>query len=116
MSSTESANLPSGYNREGKFFYELNRHLIDRKRRELDRQRAERESLQRQALHWMKCPKCGGLLEEIDVGGVKVDKCRGCEGVFLDRGELDLLQATRGRLNFMQSLARFFRIGSAAQL
>jgi hypothetical protein len=48
---------------------------------------AERERLRE--LHYMKCPKCGMDLAEIDYRGLKVDKCTGCEGVWLDAGELE---------------------------
>lgn len=40
-------------------------------------------------LHFMKCPKCGSDLHTIDYEGVTVDKCTQCEGVWLDRGELE---------------------------
>jgi uncharacterized protein len=42
--------------------------------------------------HWMKCPKCGMDLQEIELHGVKVDQCAHCGGVFLDAGELDQLE------------------------
>jgi hypothetical protein len=47
----------------------------------------EKEKLKR--LHWMKCPKCGMELIEIDFKGIKIDKCSECEGVWLDAGELE---------------------------
>ena len=50
---------------------------------------AERERLQ--ALHHMKCPKCGYDLEHIDFRGVGIDKCFHCNGTFLEAGELELL-------------------------
>ena len=37
----------------------------------------------------MKCPSCGGELLELDRSGIKIDACRNCRGVWLDRGELD---------------------------
>jgi Zn-finger nucleic acid-binding protein len=37
----------------------------------------------------MICPACGGRLVEIERSGVRVDACRQCRGVWLDRGELD---------------------------
>jgi hypothetical protein len=40
-------------------------------------------------LHYMRCPKCGMELIEIDYKGIKVDKCSACEGVWLDAGELE---------------------------
>lgn len=40
-------------------------------------------------LHFMKCPKCGMDLVEIDYKKIKIDKCSACEGIWLDAGELD---------------------------
>jgi uncharacterized protein len=37
----------------------------------------------------MRCPACGGELVELERSGVKIDACRQCRGVWLDRGELD---------------------------
>jgi Zn-finger nucleic acid-binding protein len=37
----------------------------------------------------MRCPSCGGELVELDRSGVRIDACRQCRGVWLDRGELD---------------------------
>ena len=37
----------------------------------------------------MTCPSCGGELAELDRSGVRIDACRSCRGVWLDRGELD---------------------------
>lgn len=62
------------------------------------RKQAEREKQEKMAaaekerlrnLHRMKCPKCGMDLIEIDYRSIKVDKCSGCEGVWLDPGELE---------------------------
>jgi len=35
------------------------------------------------------CPSCGGQLVQIERSGVRIDACRQCRGVFLDRGELE---------------------------
>ena len=48
---------------------------------------AERAKLKE--LHFMRCPKCGMELIEIDYKGTKIDKCSECEGVWLDAGELE---------------------------
>lgn len=40
-------------------------------------------------LHYMRCPKCGMQLVEIDYRGIKIDKCTECDGVWLDAGELE---------------------------
>ncbi len=50
---------------------------------------AAEEKKKLQKLHHMKCPKCGMDLIEMDYKNVKVDKCSGCEGVWLDSGELE---------------------------
>jgi len=50
---------------------------------------AAEEKKRLRELHDMRCPKCGMELIEIDYKNIKVDKCSGCEGVWLDAGELD---------------------------
>ena len=52
---------------------------------------AEEKEHARQA-HWMKCPKCGMDLQEIEFHGVKVDQCANCGGIFLDAGELEQIE------------------------
>jgi acetyl-CoA carboxylase beta subunit len=42
-------------------------------------------------LHYMKCPKCGMNLVEIDYKKIKIDKCSECEGIWLDAGELEMI-------------------------
>lgn len=61
-----------------------------KKLEEEKQQKLAREEKQRlKELHFMKCPKCGMGLIEIEYKGVKVDKCSECEGVWLDAGELE---------------------------
>ena len=51
-------------------------------------------------LHYMRCPKCGMNLVEIDYKGVAVDKCSSCDGVWLDAGELETIsQMEKGKLD-----------------
>ena len=64
----------------------------------------ERERLRR--LHWMRCPKCGSQLSEVQFRLVKVDKCFSCNGVFLDDGELEQLT---GKPGWFESMLRFFK-------
>ena len=49
----------------------------------------EEEKKKLKELHYMRCPKCGMELIEIDYKDVKVDKCSECEGIWLDAGELE---------------------------
>ena len=45
-------------------------------------------------LHWMHCPKDGSDLKEIELKHrLHLDECSLCKGVFLDYGELQVLQA-----------------------
>ena len=52
---------------------------------------ADEEKKRLKDLHYMRCPKCGMQLSEIDYKTIKVDKCFSCDGVWLDAGEIDLL-------------------------
>ena len=74
---------------EQEYFTRL--ELERRKTAELDTRRvvAEAERARLRELHYMKCPKCGRDLVEIDYRDLKIDKCTGCEGVWLDPGELE---------------------------
>ena len=53
---------------------------------------ADEQKQQLKDLHWMKCPKCGMDLKEIELHGVKVDQCASCGGVFLDAGEMEQIE------------------------
>ncbi len=37
----------------------------------------------------MKCPVCNNLLTHVERAGVAIDLCPECQGMWLDRGELD---------------------------
>ena len=69
--------------------------------------RLEEESERRRLLHFMRCPKCGSELQEVAFGDVRVDKCFGCEGLWLDNGELEKFQAKEG--GFATRLLNVFR-------
>ena len=66
-----------------------------RKKKEAEKQKAmEAEEKKRlKELHYMRCPKCGMKLVEIDYKEISVDKCTGCDGVWLDAGELESVSA-----------------------
>ena len=69
--------------------------------------RLEEESERRRSLHFMRCPKCGSELQEVACGDVRVDKCFGCEGLWLDNGELEKFQAKEA--GFATRLLNVFR-------
>jgi Zn-finger nucleic acid-binding protein len=37
------------------------------------------------------CPKCQSPMRSYERNGLQVDQCSGCQGIFLDRGELERL-------------------------
>lgn len=39
----------------------------------------------------LTCPKCSGKWDTHERNGVVIEECAGCQGVFLDRGELERL-------------------------
>jgi len=43
------------------------------------------------------CPKWQNKMRSFERSGITVEQCKGCRGVFLDRGELDLLMAAEAR-------------------
>ncbi len=71
------------------------RQELERRKKWAQEQAAKMETEQKEQLkqlHWMKCPKCGMDLKEIEVHGVKVDQCANCGGVFLDAGEMEQIE------------------------
>lgn len=76
--------------------------------REAKMKEQEREELK--ALHFMRCPKDGMELVEIEHMGVRVDKCTHCNGIFLDTGELDnLFTAAGAQSGVLGKILRVFR-------
>lgn len=52
------------------------------------------EQEQKEALkqaHWMRCPKCGMELKEIEFRGLHIDRCFNCGVTVFDAGELEKL-------------------------
>jgi hypothetical protein len=78
---------PSG--KEEEYFareeYERQRRLHEEKHKAL----AAEEKQRLRELHFMRCPKCGMELVEIDYRTIRIDKCTECAGVWLDAGELE---------------------------
>jgi hypothetical protein len=64
---------------------------LTQRRQELDRERADRELELGDEAFWLVCPKCGEHLSEHDFDNIKIDRCESCGGVWIDKGECDLL-------------------------
>lgn len=77
--------------RENQYFAELDRKLIDEQRRK------EKETVAEAALDEIKeaarnrCPRDGEVLNKHELHGVSVDTCPVCEGMWLDKGELEII-------------------------
>lgn len=66
---------------------------------------ANAERQKAKELHFMKCPKCGMNLVEIDYKSIKVDRCSFCEGIWLDTGELArIVKLEKGALDRLFSV------------
>jgi acetyl-CoA carboxylase beta subunit len=77
--------------REVEFFKKLDAEKIAKMRSDLDKKRKEDAKKKEKEAHWMKCPKCGSGLEEINFQNVMIDRCCDCQGIWLDHGELEIL-------------------------
>jgi acetyl-CoA carboxylase beta subunit len=92
---------------EEAYFYKLNKELLEKRRKENDVQSATADFKTKNP-HWMRCPKCGNALQEIEMSKIKVDKCIECEGVFFDNGELKILLESKEPAGFLSSLKKLF--------
>ncbi|MBN2126249.1 MAG: zf-TFIIB domain-containing protein [Deltaproteobacteria bacterium] len=100
--------MEKGYTKEEEYFYNLNKELIDKKRRALDGKRKEQRSRELQEQHWMRCPKCGQQMEEEELAGIMVDRCTGCSGMYFDKGELEILLSSKEPKGFLTGLKKWF--------
>jgi hypothetical protein len=78
---------------EEEYFKREAMEQLRRQRRQDARQLATGERDRLKQLHWMRCPKCGLELAEVNYRGVIVDACYGCGGMYLDSGEIDKIVA-----------------------
>jgi hypothetical protein len=75
---------------EDEYAVRLDAELLRERRAALDAEREKRE----RNMHYMKCPKCGCDLREREYHHVKVDVCSECSGMWLDKGEIELVTHT----------------------
>ena len=76
---------------EEEYFIRLEFERAKKVEEELKQKMLEDERNSLKELHYMRCPKCGMQLVEIDYKGIKIDKCTECNGVWLDHGELEAI-------------------------
>ena len=89
---------------EDHYFAQRDKELLEK----MKQQQAEAQEAN-QAL--MRCPKCGTKLNTVEHHEVTVEECPACQGMWLDRGELEIL-AQRENEGW---LSRFVRRGVLRQ-
>ncbi len=83
--------------KEEEYFARIEFERKKKAEEEKQKEMAEGEKKKLRDLHYMKCPKCGMELIEIDYKEIKVDKCSSCEGIWLDAGELESISKIEKR-------------------
>ena len=73
--------------REEEYFVRIEQELRQQREEQKKKQASKEEREKLKELHFMKCPKCGMDLIEIDFKGMKIDECADCRGMWLDTGE-----------------------------
>jgi hypothetical protein len=89
---------------EDEYFAKQSAELIKARK---ERAQGEAEQAERRS-HYMKCPKCGADLRTEEYHGIQVDRCSGCDGMWLDAGETEELLAREdaGVINIFKSIMR----------
>jgi hypothetical protein len=102
----ETMNLPiKPSETEEEYFARIEYERLKKSQKESQKKLATDQRAKEKELHYMKCPKCGMNLVEIDYKKIKVDKCSECEGIWLDAGELDMVaQMDKGSLDKLFSV------------
>jgi len=90
---------------ENEYFARLDAEL----RKEL-RERADTERAARVAADRNKCPRDGAALVAKEYHHVTIDRCPTCDGIWLDKGELEILAAGESeRTGFVGNLLNIFK-------
>ena len=81
-----------GYSKEEEYFFKKDRELLAKLKEKSLQNRKKLEEEHKKDPSWMRCPKCGTtMVSENYKNLVTVDRCPGCDGVYLDQGELELI-------------------------
>ncbi len=83
---------------------------VDADLRKLLRERADAERAEKVRTDRNKCPRCGVAMVAKESRHVTIDQCPSCEGIWLDKGELEILAVGEGKsTGFVGSLLNIFR-------
>jgi hypothetical protein len=67
--------------------FEKKKKIEEEKHKKLEK----KEKNELKQIHYMRCPKCGMELIEIDYKNIKIDKCSECDGIWLDAVEMETI-------------------------
>lgn len=70
---------------EDEYFLKKEKELIEKLK---SKHSKEAKQAVKEVCH-MRCPKCGEPLKERSFQKIQVDQCTGCNGIWLDAGELE---------------------------
>ncbi|MBK23229.1 MAG: hypothetical protein CME70_04410 [Halobacteriovorax sp.] len=87
-------------------FYRENEEHLKKRRNKLNKKREELKANKAKESHWMKCPKCGDQMFELELLDIMIEQCEGCDGLFFDSGELETLLDITDRRGFFSSIKR----------
>ena len=71
--------------KEDEYFVKKDRELVGK----LKVKQEEEANAAMQKASYMRCPKCGQPLKERSFQKIEIDQCTGCNGIWLDAGELE---------------------------
>jgi ribosomal protein L37AE/L43A len=74
-------------------------YFVKKEREVLANLKAKQEAEAKEAAKkasYMKCPKCGDSLKERSFQKILIDQCTGCNGIWLDAGELEEVAEKEG--------------------
>ena len=77
---------------EDEYFVKKERELLAKMKA---KQEAEAKEGAKKA-SYMRCPKCGESLKERSFQKILIDQCTGCNGIWLDAGELEAVAEKEG--------------------
>jgi ribosomal protein L37AE/L43A len=69
---------------EDEYFLKKEREQLAKLKQKVETEKAE---VKKDA--YMRCPKCGEPLKERSFQKITIDQCTGCQGIWLDAGELE---------------------------
>lgn len=93
---------------EDEFFAKEDAEKKRRLAQEVSKQLAADERKRLRELHHMHCPKCGLKMQEVRLRGMDVEVCFACGGIFLDKGEIDIIAAPQQK-GLMGAILNWFK-------